>query len=74
MTDLPEWIYELVNAVEELEQTHPAGYVHPGSTDLASGCVYWALVKVPDTVRSYAAGFKAGHAAAVQEHEREPQP
>lgn len=68
---LPEWVYELVNAVEEHEEIHPKGYTHPGTTNEVSTCLYWVLTKIPDSVRGYAAGFKAGYADAIKKHTEE---
>lgn len=68
MSSLERWVVDLIAAVEEHEDTHPKGYTHPGSTDEISACLFGALTKVPDGIRSWVAGWKAGYAACEQDH------
>jgi len=69
VSDLSErWVVELINAVQEHEDMHPKGYKHPGSNDEVTNCLFGALMKVPECMRDWAAGWKAGYAACEQDH------
>ena len=76
--DLHRWVVQLVSAVEEHEDAHPKGYKHPGSSDEISVCLFGALNQVPDSIRAWVSGWKAGYFAAQQErceqNVKEPKP
>lgn len=49
-TDLPDWVLDLVAAVEHFE------YVHP-KVSIADDCLHHPLEAVPDEVRAMARGW-----------------
>lgn len=59
MSTIPKWAVDLVAALEEHEEVHPAGDSH--------WCVKDALDAVPAEVRSYVAAWKDGYNARKNE-------
>lgn len=57
---LPEWVLDLVNAVEQFEETHAK----------ADDCLVEALNAVPADVRDFVQGYARGKALAAKGGER----
>ena len=51
--DLPTWVWDLLSAVEDFEETHPK----------ADECLVSALEAVPTSARHFAGGYRVGRRA-----------